>query len=93
MNKNTKFFLLILIFLSLKSLEAHSVIESNDNGYLIAGSNQWDMCLVKLESDITGLYEHTDELKGKFPKLQYGYFNRTREDFYPEGYEADWPKD
>jgi hypothetical protein len=23
--------------------------------------------------------------------LQYGYFNRTRENFYPDGYQADWP--
>jgi molybdenum cofactor biosynthesis enzyme MoaA len=40
-----------------------------------------------------GLRAMLDELKTEFPKLQYGYFNRTREDFYPEGYESDWPKD
>ncbi len=38
-----------------------------------------------------GMRAMLDELKGKFPKLQYGYFNRTKETFYPEGYETDWP--
>jgi tRNA A37 N6-isopentenylltransferase MiaA len=32
-----------------------------------------------------------DELKQRIPRLQFGYFNRTRESFYPEGYEVDWP--
>lgn len=45
------------------------------------------------EGEGVGMRAMLDELKGKFPKLQYGYFNRTREDFYPEGYESDWPKD
>ena len=31
------------------------------------------------------------ELKKEFPKLQYGYFNRTRENFFPAGFESDWP--
>jgi pyruvate-formate lyase-activating enzyme len=31
------------------------------------------------------------ELKSAFPRLQYGYFNRTRENFFPDGYETDWP--
>ncbi len=31
------------------------------------------------------------ELKATFPKLQYGYFNRTRENFFPAGYETEWP--
>jgi pyruvate-formate lyase-activating enzyme len=31
------------------------------------------------------------ELKADFPKLQYGYFNRTRENFFPPGFETDWP--
>jgi molybdenum cofactor biosynthesis enzyme MoaA len=29
--------------------------------------------------------------KERFPKLQYGYFNRTRETFFPPGYESEWP--
>ncbi len=40
-----------------------------------------------------GMRAMLDELKGRFPKLQYGYFNRTKETFYPEGYESDWPKE
>ncbi len=30
-------------------------------------------------------------LKQRFPKLQYGYFNRTRDDFFPSGYATAWP--
>ncbi|MDH3999320.1 MAG: radical SAM protein [Desulfuromonadales bacterium] len=29
--------------------------------------------------------------KQRFPKLQYGYFNRTRDSFFPDGYEDGWP--
>ena len=39
-----------------------------------------------------GLRAMLDELKARFPKLQYGYFNRTKETFYPVEYETDWPK-
>jgi molybdenum cofactor biosynthesis enzyme MoaA len=38
-----------------------------------------------------GMRAMLDELKEKFPKLQYGYFNRTKETFFPQGYETDWP--
>jgi pyruvate-formate lyase-activating enzyme len=38
-----------------------------------------------------GMVTMLQELKGEFPKLQYGYFNRTRENFFPAGFEADWP--
>jgi pyruvate-formate lyase-activating enzyme len=31
--------------------------------------------------------------KARFPKLQYGYFNRTHETFFPPSYESDWPID
>ena len=31
------------------------------------------------------------EVKTAFPKLQYGYFNRTKENFFPPGFETDWP--
>jgi molybdenum cofactor biosynthesis enzyme MoaA len=29
--------------------------------------------------------------KARFPSLQYGYFNRTRETFFPPGYQTEWP--
>jgi pyruvate-formate lyase-activating enzyme len=32
-----------------------------------------------------------DRVKARIPRLQFGYFNRTRENFYPEGFESDWP--
>jgi len=31
------------------------------------------------------------ELKQRLPRLQFGYFNRTKETFFPPGYETDWP--
>jgi len=30
-------------------------------------------------------------IKEAFPKIQFGYFNRTKERFYPEGFEKGWP--
>jgi pyruvate-formate lyase-activating enzyme len=38
-----------------------------------------------------GMRAMMDRVKSAVPRLQYGYFNRTRENFYPEGFEADWP--
>lgn len=38
-----------------------------------------------------GMYRLLELLKEKFPRLQFGYYNRTRENFYPEGYEKGWP--
>ncbi len=38
-----------------------------------------------------GMYRMLERVKKEFPRIQYGYFNRTRETFYPEGYEAGWP--
>ncbi|BCR05868.1 radical SAM protein [Desulfuromonas versatilis] len=38
-----------------------------------------------------GMKTMMDRVKARIPRLQYGYFNRTRETFYPEGYESDWP--
>ncbi|APG24447.1 radical SAM protein [Syntrophotalea acetylenica] len=38
-----------------------------------------------------GMVEMLRLLKQRIPRLQYGYFNRTREQFFPEGYETDWP--
>ena len=38
-----------------------------------------------------GMLRMLETLKERFPKLQYGYFNRTRENFFPTGFENDWP--
>lgn len=38
-----------------------------------------------------GIKNMLDRLKREIPRLQFGYFNRTRENFYPSGYEQDWP--
>jgi hypothetical protein len=38
-----------------------------------------------------GMLEMLHQHKARFPKLQYGYFNRTRETFFPPGYEMEWP--
>ena len=38
-----------------------------------------------------GMVAMLREVKAAFPALQYGYFNRTRENFFPPGYETDWP--
>jgi len=38
-----------------------------------------------------GMYRMMERVKEAFPRIQYGYFNRTREKFYPEGFETGWP--
>ena len=38
-----------------------------------------------------GMYPLLQRLKQEFPRLQFGYYNRTRENFYPDGYEKGWP--
>ncbi len=43
------------------------------------------------ESEGIGMRTMLDQIKGKIPSLQYGYFNRTRENFFPPGYQDDWP--
>jgi molybdenum cofactor biosynthesis enzyme MoaA len=45
------------------------------------------------ESEGLGMKMLLDQLKQRIPRLQFGYFNRTRETFYPPGYERDWPLD
>jgi len=40
-----------------------------------------------------GMKAMLDEIKQRVPSIQFGYFNRTRENFYPSGYETDWPLD
>jgi hypothetical protein len=38
-----------------------------------------------------GMYRLLETLKREFPRLQFGYYNRTRENFFPPGYEQGWP--
>ena len=38
-----------------------------------------------------GMYRLLERIKKEFPKVQFGYFNRTREKFFPPGYEQGWP--
>ncbi|WP_298036001.1 radical SAM protein [uncultured Desulfuromonas sp.] len=38
-----------------------------------------------------GMKAMMDGVKARVPRLQYGYFNRTRESFFPSGFETDWP--
>jgi pyruvate-formate lyase-activating enzyme len=38
-----------------------------------------------------GMYQLLLRLKAEFPKLQFGYYNRTRENFFPDGFEKGWP--
>jgi pyruvate-formate lyase-activating enzyme len=38
-----------------------------------------------------GMKTMMDRVKAEVPRMQYGYFNRTRDNFYPSGYETDWP--
>jgi pyruvate-formate lyase-activating enzyme len=38
-----------------------------------------------------GMYRLLERIKKEFPRIQYGYFNRTKENFFPERYEKGWP--
>jgi molybdenum cofactor biosynthesis enzyme MoaA len=38
-----------------------------------------------------GMKTMLDRIKALVPRVQFGYFNRTREKFYPEGFKHDWP--
>jgi len=38
-----------------------------------------------------GMYPLLQRLKREFPRLQFGYYNRTRENFFPAGFENGWP--
>ncbi len=40
-----------------------------------------------------GMYRMLARVKKEFPRIQYGYFNRTKENFFPEGLERGWPID
>ena len=32
-----------------------------------------------------------ERLKKEYPQLQFGYYNRTKENFYPPDLEKSWP--
>lgn len=38
-----------------------------------------------------GMASMLAEIKQRVPRIQFGYFNRTRDNFFPAGYETDWP--
>jgi pyruvate-formate lyase-activating enzyme len=38
-----------------------------------------------------GMYRMLKRVKKEFPRIQYGYFNRTKENFFPDGLENSWP--
>ena len=38
-----------------------------------------------------GMYGLLERIKREYPIVQFGYFNRTKENFFPEGYENGWP--
>lgn len=38
-----------------------------------------------------GMKRMLDQLKREVPRIQYGYFNRLKENFYPPGFATDWP--
>ena len=44
-----------------------------------------------LEDQGMGMKKMLDHIKRQVPRIQYGYFNRTRETFFPPDYENDWP--
>jgi pyruvate-formate lyase-activating enzyme len=46
---------------------------------------------MNLQGEGMGMVEMLARIKQRVPRLQYGYFNRTRDNFYPEGYQTDWP--
>ena len=38
-----------------------------------------------------GMKKMLDRVKKAAPQVQFGYFNRTKENFHPVGYKTDWP--
>jgi pyruvate-formate lyase-activating enzyme len=38
-----------------------------------------------------GMYRMLQRIKESFPQIQFGYFNRTKENFYPPDLEKSWP--
>ncbi len=46
---------------------------------------------MQTESSGIGMKKMLDRVKKEIPRIQYGYFNRTKDSYYPPGYESDWP--
>jgi pyruvate-formate lyase-activating enzyme len=46
---------------------------------------------MELKTKGTGMYRMLRIVKTEFPRIQFGYFNRTRENFYPPDLEKSWP--
>jgi pyruvate-formate lyase-activating enzyme len=46
---------------------------------------------LSLQEEGMGMRAMLDHIKNRVPRIQFGYFNRTREAFYPPGFENDWP--
>jgi pyruvate-formate lyase-activating enzyme len=46
---------------------------------------------MKVSGKGVGMYRMLERIKREFPKVQFGYFNRTKEKFFPEGFEQGWP--
>ncbi len=38
-----------------------------------------------------GMYRMLQRIKKEYPRIQFGYFNRTKENFYPPDLENSWP--
>ena len=38
-----------------------------------------------------GMKKMLDRIKTEIPRIQFGYFNRTKENFFPQGFKTDWP--
>ena len=46
---------------------------------------------LELDGQGVGMLEMLKQHKQRYPDLQYGYFNRTRETFFPPDYASEWP--
>lgn len=46
---------------------------------------------LKITGKGVGMLEMLRQHKRRFPQLQYGYFNRTKDTFFPSDYESEWP--
>ncbi len=46
---------------------------------------------MQVDGEGIGMSTMLDGVKRQIPRLQYGYFNRTRENFFPVDYQSDWP--
>ena len=46
---------------------------------------------LKVEGEGMGMTTMLARIKRNFPEIQYGYFNRIRENFFPARYQTDWP--